>query len=332
MGVWRSDDGKVVLHRGDCRKVLPTLPANSVETCVCDPPYGISILGEKWDEKVPSLQTWLFIKSVLKPGAFMFASGATRTWHRTACAIEDAEFEIRDTLMWLHGSGWPKCKAGAWSTALKPGWEPFIVAMVPLDGTFEQNLRRHGVAGLWIDGTRIGPGRWPANVALDAEAAAMLDEQSGALRARGNVTPTKTGTGQFLKSASEGKMGIGAGDEGGASRFYYCAPATPSEKSANGRVVNTHPTVRPVSFLRWICRLSATPDGGTIIDPFMGSGSTGVAAVLERRGFIGIERRRDYFEIAVKRIRHAGIYPDEASAQQPEHRETSGGGDQLNLF
>jgi DNA modification methylase len=340
---WRSDDGSVKLFHGESREVLPGIIPRSIETCIADAPYGIGFMGRSWDADVPSVDMWRRVKVALKPGALLFASGATRTWHRTACAIEDAGFQIRDTIMWLTGSNFPKSHnisedlrsidadiAEAWEgwhTHLKPACEPFILAMAPLEGTFAENAAKHGVAGLNVDGCRIETaennsdvyGRWPANVALDAEAAAMLDDQSGELRARGNVTPTKTGTGLFFHSAGPGKLGIGAGDRGGASRFFYCAPATNAERTANGRVDNQHPAVRPVSFLRWLCRLSATPTGGTILDPFMGSGSTGVAAVLEGRRFIGIEREEEHFHVAVERIREAGVYPDEVTAwEEPE--------------
>lgn len=364
MKVWRSDDGKVVLYCADCRDVLPAL--EPVEACITDPPYGLSFMGKEWDHGVPSFETWERVAAALLPGAMLFAFGGTRTWHRLAVAIEDADFEIRDTLMWLYGQGFPKSfdiskaidkAAGAerkvvgpnpnarpnhdgvrvwigdkkgkeqshppltapatdearvwngWGTVLKPGWEPIILAMKPMSGTFAANALEHGVAGLNIDGCRVGTestkrptgtamygknsgwnshnlqniiggsdsGRWPANVVLDEDAVAMLDEQ------------------------------------GGASRFFYCAKTKRSEKTLGGDIENKHPTVKPVELMRWLCRLTKTPTGGTVLDPFMGSGSTGVAAIREGRGFIGIEEDEESFRIAVERIREEGVYPDESS-------------------
>lgn len=210
----------ITIYHGDCREVLPTLEENSIDTVITDPPYGLSFMGNDWDHGVPGCEFWKHVLRVCRPGAFLLAFGGTRTYHRLACAIEDAEWEIRDCMMWLYGSGFPKsmniskaidAKAGTvreiisqgkpvkrmipgadqdetgswiknngrtfvptetipstdsaklwngWGTALKPAWEPIIVAMKPLDGTFAQNAISHGVAGLNIDGGRI-PGARP---------------------------------------------------------------------------------------------------------------------------------------------------------------------------
>ncbi len=198
------------LYCGDCIEVMRTLPKNSVDTICCDPPYGLEFMGVAWDtmreagkprvrnemgdfgsrEYARHPLEWARIQRnkglayykfsinwakealrVAKPGAFLLAFGGTRTFHRLACAIEDAGWEIRDCLMWLYGSGFPKSlninKAvgkldptnfdwEGFGTALKPSWEPIIVAMKPLDGTFAENALKYGVAGLAIDKSRIG--------------------------------------------------------------------------------------------------------------------------------------------------------------------------------
>lgn len=194
-----------------------------------------------------------------------------------------------------------------WGTALKPSWEPILVAMAPLVGTFAENALRYGVSGLHIEGARIPipdgetyntapavsgysgvsgyepgqgrmpenmpAGRWPANAVLDETAADLLDEQSD-----------------------------------GASRFFYCTKASKAERTHDGTVENTHPTVKPVELLRWLVRLTAQPrGGGTVLDPFAGSGTTGLAAALEGRGFIGIEKDPEIFDIAVARLEAAGF-------------------------
>lgn len=304
---------------------------------------------------------------VLKPGGHLVAFGGTRTFHRLTCAIEDAGWEIRDCLSWLYGSGFPKSLNGEWGgTALRPGWEPIILARKPLDGTVAANFARWGTGGLGIDGCRIeGPavhttrnvalgsaaggiygsattpgeyttpagGRWPANVALDEVAAAMLDEQSGerpgmdigTLR-RGATTGRGLGYGSSSPSEAEA---VGFGDTGGASRFYYCAKAATSERESGldgaprrqqddsrdpaapgannprnrgGRArANTHPTVKPVDLMRWLVRL-VTPPGGVVLDPFLGSGTTAIAAHAEDRAWVGIEREEEYVRIARARI------------------------------
>lgn len=182
-----------------------------------------------------------------------------------------------------------------WGTALKPAWEPIVLAMKPLDGTFAQNAQAHGVAGLNVNGCRLeggqlrwsvprdmgyhggtnhlgamaessSVGRWPANVALDEVAAALLDEQAG-----------------------------------GASRFFYCAKASAADRHRGG-VDNRHPTVKPHDLMRWLCRLVKMPGGTVVLDPFMGSGSTGVAAVAEGMDFVGIDLDPGHVVVARARI------------------------------
>ena len=483
------------LRLGDCVEVMRGMDANSVDSIVTDPPYGLEFMGKEWDRlwndkafgadnHLPTdengvstglsrwsiarpqykagaeAEAWHFAWAsealrVAKPGALLLAFGGTRTWHRLACAIEDAGWEIRDTVCWLYGSGFPKSHdiskaidkaAGAerevvgpkmrpdgkavidarrngfdgqhegydrpwkhdreavelqasitapatplaslwsgWGTALKPAFEPVIVAMKPLDGTFAQNAERHGVAGLWVDGSRIEAapgdvmgnwdkwrednegmipnnttyaiahnpkaftvqprckpsGRWPANVILDEDAAALLDEQSGE-REPGRPQNRYTGGDKFAHKYNHG-LPLRTGwdvspsytDTGGASRFFYCAKASRSEREAGlegmeetrfevanhgmtlerwpdgtlrERVTerqtasNVHPCVKPLALMRYLVRLCKTPTGGLVLDPFMGSGTTGCAAVLEGRDFIGIEKDAGYMAIAQRRI------------------------------
>ena len=440
------EDGSVTIYHGDCRDVLPTL--EPVEVCITDPPYGLSFMGKGWDHGVPGVEFWRVISKALLPGAPLFAFGGTRTHHRLMCGIEDAGFDIRDCMMWLYGSGFPKSldiskaidkarydgreirqvtawiasarsdarvtnadidaafgfngMAGhwttqgaqaavptieqvpvllgvlgvappddvsrllwelngrkgepgeawsrrkfvrkaergevatriydngegprlsqdvaitapateaaklwhGWGTALKPAYEPIVLAMKPLSGTFAQNALEHGVAGLNIDGARIEhsgdadlarslaknpgrddkvtsgtygasrpqqsvntSGRWPANVILDEDAARILDEQSGY---------------------------TGFTDSGGASRFFYTAKASRSDRGEG----NTHPTVKPSSLMRWLCMLANTPTGGTVLDPFMGSGTTLYAAKESGMKAIGIDLDERHCEIAANR-------------------------------
>ncbi len=310
---------------------------------------------------------------VLKPGGHLLAFGGSRTYHRLACAIEDAGFEIRDQLQYLYGSGFPKSHnlKGDWQgfgTALKPAHEPIVLARKPLTGTVAANVERHGTGALNIAGTRIGldgaerhttaaksglgkngiygastidevptndelprynlAGRWPANVLLDEDAAALLDAQSGASVSR---------IGKPRKSAQPGNgygmthTGTEYADSGGASRFFYCAKASRSERNAgldgmpekmlrwsagdqnpgsfqsegtNKHAANHHPTVKPIALMRWLVRL-VTPPGGLVLDPFAGSGTTGIACVAEGFDFIGIEQDAEYLEIARRRIEWA---------------------------
>lgn len=358
-----------VIH-GDCRDVMAAMEADSVDAIVSDPPYGLSFMGKGWDHAVPGVEFWAEALRVAKPGAHLVAFGGTRTYHRLTCAIEDAGWEIRDCLSWLYGSGFPKSHNGPWGgTALKPAWEPIVLARKPLIGTVAANVAEHGTGGLNIDGCRIGTdagwsypngrggqgwhgreslptdltvpkkaeaGRWPANVALDEEAAAMLDEQSGDKCGGGRFTTGGAGYddagrgntfgGGFRGASTRGMPSL---DTGGASRFFYCAKASRAERerglegaptlevSRYGEqgqgpspqqtprepkaAANHHPTVKPVALMRWLCRL-VTPPGGLVLDPFTGSGTTGCAAVAEGFRFVGAELNPEYAEIARRRI------------------------------
>lgn len=350
-------------------------------------------MNKGWDKILPDPAIWKECLRVLKPGGHMVAFGAPKLYHRLAVSIEDQGFEIRDSLMWVFGSGFPKSmdvskaidskakavrevigfdttrvrpnrkyNAGAignvggsktvsdrsdngatitapstdeakqwegWGTALKPAYEPIILARKPLEGTVASNVLKYGTGGLNIDECRIGEsketpasisktlarnsmsgpmlgdslensghnpniGRFPANLILDEEAGKLLDEQAK-----------------------------------DSSRFFYCAKTSKKEREAglgsltaktvkDGRKAkadnprlrgeterkNTHPTVKPISLMRWLVRL-ITPPGGTVLDPFTGSGSTGCAVVEEGFDFIGCELSEEYVTIANKRIEHS---------------------------
>lgn len=478
-----------VVREGDCVEVMKSLPESSVDSVVCDPPYGLEFMGKEWDKlggdtrqpgdptlhpsgagpfdraKVryslsPSygsdaqnsklrMQEWHYAWAVealrvLKPGGHLLAFGGTRTSHRMVCAIEDAGFEIRDSLIWMYGSGFPKSMdvskamdkaAGTtrevlgyedprssidgserssaainhhwreaegrddfrdlskrpitepqtdlakqwdgWGTALKPAHEPIVMARKPLVGTVVANATRYGTGALNIDATRIdangrplreidpdpvangavyagrreaghgfdggskaigttNEGRWPANVILDEEAAQLLDEQSGSLTSGTGAVKRATGEGWKgnalgKESRAAGTPNLEYGDTGGASRFFYTAKASASERNAGldslptvtrnrvnsggiehdpkwapTKVKNNHPTVKPIALMSWLIRL-VTPPGGTVLDPFTGSGSTGVAAFAGEWSFIGIEQDHGYVEIARQRL--ANVFP-----------------------
>jgi DNA modification methylase len=411
----------VTLLHGDCLSLMRGLPDGSVDAVVTDPPYELGFMGKAWDAQgiANSPAMWAEVYRVLKPGGHVAAFGGTRTHHRMACAIEDAGFEIRDSLHWLYGSGFPKSHdvskaidkaAGAdretvwadcyhdgrtrtqqsggrgtfatvvnngntksiaatpaaqewegYGTALKPAHEPIVLARKPLEGTVAQNVLQWRTGAINIDGCRVaGPsggghwthrreigdgkiyggggrteedfgntnpagGRWPANLLLTHSAScngvcaegcpvAVLDGQSGTLKS-GALNPAQiTAPNKTYGARPKGLTGEYEPNEGGASRFFptfawepeydapfmYCAKASRRERGDG----NGHPTVKPVALMRWLCRL-ITPPQGVVLDPFLGSGTTGVAAVQEGFAFVGIEQEAEYLEIAQERIRKA---------------------------
>lgn len=324
------------LMLGDCLEVLRTLPDNSVDSVVTDPPYGLSFMGKKWDYDVPSVEIWAECLRVLKPGGHLLAFAGTRTQHRMAVRIEDAGFEIRDMIAWVYGSGFPKSRNlkdewQGWGTALKPALEPITVARKPLVGTVAANVLQHGTGALNIDGCRVGNEvRHAAYTSFAACHGNRLGAPGTAEARRGTQDEVKEYVGRWpanlIHDGSEPADLLGE-----AARFFYCAKASKRDrdeglegfepnKTNDGRKVdadnafqrgatlraNTHPTVKPTDLMRYLCRL-VTPPNGTVLDPFMGSGSTGKAAKLEGFQFIGIEREAEYLEIAKARIEGAGL-------------------------
>ena len=363
----------------DCRDAMRAMPEASVHSIVTDPPYGLSFMGKEWDHGVPGREFWEIALRVAKPGAHLLAFGGTRTFHRLVCAIEDAGWDIRDCIMWVYGTGFPKSHNldgdwDGWGTALKPAWEPIIVARKPLDGTVAANMAQHGTGALNIDGCRIGTtkrvpwspssgrnsqsmsgalgandksmgghnpnqGRWPANLIHDGseEVVERFPSDAGAggpasgPTLRGENTSNSRGKFNGLPSGTAPAF---HGDAGSAARFFYCAKASKKDRDdgcealllkpaggmsgrhdgSMGSVTmsrNTHATVKPTDLMRYLCRLVTPPDG-VVLDPFMGSGSTGKAAMREGFRFIGCEVSAEYVEIARARIAAASTEPPHA--------------------
>lgn len=150
---------RFTLHHGSMLDYLPTLAENSIDACVTDPPYELGFMGRKWDRSGIAFrpEAWAAVLRVLKPGAHLVAFGGTRTFHRIGCAIEDAGFDIRDSLAWLHGQGFPKSLSitDRVGTALKPAFEPVIVARKPCEGTIKETFLEYGTGGLNIGPCRI---------------------------------------------------------------------------------------------------------------------------------------------------------------------------------
>lgn len=378
------------IYNGDCLEVMNEIANCTFDAIVTDPPYGLGFMGKAWDNDVPGAPYWDQALRVAKPGAHLLCFGGTRKFHRMACAIEDAGWEIRDCIMWVYGSGFPKSmdvakaidKASGyvgevigtrtvdvgmqggnmhagrkqqqqqqvhtlseqaqiwqgWGTALKPAWEPIIVARKPLDGTIANNVLEHGTGALNIDGCRVPieneklsygtfhaggenglngtstfrirerhypagyqpPGRFPANLIHDGsdEILELFPETKPARKSK-----LRSGKGGYTYYKNGKTVGTEHNDNGGsAARFFYCAKASKSDRGKD----NDHPTVKPNDLMRWLVRL-VCHDGGVVLDPFMGSGSTGVACFDEGVNFVGIELNEHYAEIAESRLCERGF-------------------------
>jgi site-specific DNA-methyltransferase (adenine-specific) len=261
-------------------------------------------MGQEWDggDIAFRKETWELALKLLKPGGHLLAFSASRNYHRMAVAIEDAGFEIRDQLMWLYGSGFPKSHnlGGGWGTALKPAHEPIVMARKSIEGTNKNNREKYGTAGINIDGCRIpyGEGNEPIPQLAQGKTKVnstktMFDGQS----------LHKSKTEAVIGGSLDGRFPANVMHDGlkeDWARYFYCPKVSKCERGED----NTHPTVKPQELMKYLCRL-VTPKGGTVLDPFMGSGSTGMAAKDEGFEFIGIEREKEYFEIAEKRINAA---------------------------
>lgn len=315
---------------GNSLKALESFGDNSFDSIVTDPPYGLKFMSQKWDHSVPTAELWAEVLRVLKPGGHCLSFFGSRTYHRGVVQIEDAGFEIRDQIMWVYGSGMPKShnisnalgKAGnpeaqnweGWGTGLKPAHEPIVVARKPFEWTVAQNVSKWGTGGLNIDGARVDF----KSVADRNETTAKNQHADFGTAPGGNavygdysMVPRKNygPTGRFpanlIHDGSQEVLDCFPGDcDNSADRFFYCAKPTKKEKNAGTESGNIHPTVKPVELMRYLCRM-VTPPNGLVLDPFMGSGTTGVAALQEGFAFVGVELDPQHTAIADARIRSA---------------------------
>ena len=380
------------LYLGDNLQWLKTIPSDSVDSVVTDPPYGLSFLGKTWDYDVPTVELWKEVYRVLKPGGHLLSFGGTRTYHRMAVNIEEAGFEIRDQLQWIYGQGFPKShdigkaidkiqgnerevigmqsrlagqgnyflggalkngspdiieitkgqtKFESWGTTLKPANEPICLARKPIsEKTIARNVIKYGTGGINIGDCRIDfasikdeetqqnkikcvkemfdstgssvftepilTGRFPSNVILDESMGEILDEQSG-IKHQGHWSNSITNGFSQGKSIHKGSK-ENEKSKIGASKFFYIPKPTKKEKSMGlDQISNSHPTVKPITLISYLVRL-ITPADGTVLDPFMGSGTGGISTLLEGFKFIGMDQDPEYFKIAKERIKEYESY------------------------
>lgn len=287
-------------------------------------------LGREWDDEIAfDPELWKLALQVLKPGGFLFSFAIPRKYHLMAAAAEMAGFIVVDQMPWLYGSAIAKShdvhkhmlrlderaakKWKGWRTpSLSPGQESVMLAQKPMsETTVARNVLKHGVGAFNIDAIKTrGSGRYPKNVMHDGSAQ-VIEEFSkyGTTKSkrshRGEVN--SNGHGGILDGKSRkngGNTVRGFDDEGTVARFFYSAKVGKNEANEGlDGITNNHPTKKPITLLiQYI--LLACPPGGTVLDFFMGSGSTGCAAVANGFKFIGVEKEVDYFAISRQRIKH----------------------------
>ena len=379
-----------MLLNGDCLEEMQKLIDDGVQvdSVVTDPPYHLTsiterfgkegsapaqygtdgafaraskgFMGKEWDggDIAFRKETWELALKLLKPGGHLLAFSGSRTYHRMAVAIEDAGFEIRDQIMWIYGSGFPKSlnigkavdkKLGnervtvgertrnvkpfdddngwnsnnttgnyiytkgntqyeGWGTALKPAHEPIVLARKPIsEKSITDNVLKHETGGINIDGCRVeGKVKRPDTNPDFRDVAKKSMAQGGQDKLNFNQI-----SGAERKEIEENNLGrfpanvMHDGLQEDWARYFYCPKTSKAERGE----LNTHPTVKPKKLMQYLCRL-VTPKNGTVLDLFMGSGSTGIAAKDEGFNFIGIEKDKEYFEIAEARIKSSSPLMD----------------------
>ena len=387
-----SENDSYKIYNGDMLDMLQVIKPESIDAIVCDPPYELGFMNKSWDSTGIAFkkETWENCLKVLKPGGYLLAFGGSRTYHRIACAIEDAGFEIRDCIMYLYGCGFSKSyniglaidkKNGVdnrtgniradgvnnqnicydfkamkpkfeeridqnewqgWGTCLKPAYEPIIVARKPFKGSVVDNIIKYRVGGLNIDECRVGEtggikkvniiknsgskicrfgcdgdiietgeGRFPANV--------ITDGSEEVAKGMPNTTSTPIAEESAMRYFYSAKASKKDRDEGLDAFQDKTFHSVLNQKNGSGDRLdgaktpirkNIHPTCKPTELMQYLVRL-VSPKGATILDPFMGSGSTGKAVMFENRErdanykFIGIELTDEYLPIAQARIEYA---------------------------
>ena len=307
------------VHCSDSIEFSKTL-AIKVDSIVTDPPYGINYQGNEWDQYKNCIsfdpETWKNISLPLKSGGYIVIFGASKTFHRLVCAVEDSGLVIRDQLMWLYGMGMPKSSNvgkklpewKGWGTGLKPCYEPILLAQKPpTETTIVKNVEKHGVGAINIEESRLESGRWPGNILHDGSD--EVEEEFSKFGERGNGWKRNYGVEDYQGRQYKGGVFGGGGfigettyaDEGTASRFFYSTKSSVKERTHDRTIDNDHPTVKNLELMKYLVKL-VTPKDGIVYDPFTGSGTTVLAAKFLNYDFIGVELDEKYVEISKKRL------------------------------
>ena len=268
---------------GDSKKVLSSYGDNTFHSCITDPPYGMNM--DHWDHSVPSVDIWVEVFRTLRPGAFCLAFCSPELYHRLACNVEDAGFTIKDQIMWMTTTKMPK------HNRLKPAHEPIVVAQKPYKGTLQNNFEKWGCGLIDTENTRIPWDKKPPTGWV----------KDGAKRRTFGRDGKTTGTQEEFGTVDANPDGRYPSNIIGEvlpehQKYFYAPRATRKEKGLD----NDHPTVKPIDLMAYLIKVYS-PKETTVLDPFCGSGSTGVAALQENRKFVGIDLSSHYVDISTKR-------------------------------
>jgi DNA modification methylase len=311
-----EDGSQIIL--GDNLKVLRGMNDNSCDSILTDPPYGIKINKENWDNELPKIEVWKECLRVLKPGGIMLAFGHEKTYHKLMTEIENAGFEVLGQMMWIYGRGNTggqnlnsmKNKSElenyeGLKTKIKGMQEPIAMVRKPLEGNYIKNYRKFGTGVFFIDKCKIGE-REPSNVMVSEEVGEQLRSLKPITKGSGKKSygrikhhPLALYDGrEKILNGNDKKYCKNYNDGGGIDRYFYVPKVEGKERGE----YNTHPTVKPKELIKHLVKL-ITPEGGICCDPFFGSGSLGLSIrELVNYKFIGIEREKKYFQISQRRV------------------------------
>ncbi len=281
---------KYKIYQGDNIDTLKSLEENSLDSCITDPPYGMDM--EEWDSSVPSVETWQEVLRVLKPGAFCLSFCSPELYHRMASNVEQAGFRILDMIQWIVTTKMAK------HNRLKPAHEPIVVAQKPFKGTLKENFKQWGVGPINVDNARVPwDGKPPTGWVKDGAKRRTFGKE-------GNTRGSKKtlGTEDANPKGRYPSDIIGHFDNTAHQKYFYAPRVTRKEKGE----YNDHPTVKPINLMRYLVRIY-TPSKGKVLDPYNGTGTTGIASIQEGREYVGLELSEHYKEISEKRIEdHCG--------------------------
>jgi len=273
---------------GDNVELLQDMEENSVDLIVTDPPYGMDIAGVGWDRNVPPSSTWEQALRVLKPGGWALSFCSPELYHRMAVNMEDGGFDIRDQVIWMITTKMAK------ANKLKPAHEPIAIAQKPIsEKTIKANIERWGTGTINIEGNRVPwEGKPPTGWHSDGAKRRAFGQDVIKSTEQETTKVDANPNGRYPSNI------IGHFDNIEHQKYFYAPRVTRKERGE----YNTHPTPKPIDLMRWLINVYAPGEDSVVLDPFNGSGSTGIAALKLGHEYIGMDLSQEYITISERRI------------------------------